>query len=109
MIFVANFILAVMRIVHLAMMVYVWIVIIRSFLSWIPMPSPSLYPLAGLLVKLTEPVLKPIRKLLPPYKTGGLDLSPMILIFFLLFLDSFLFKSVSLYAAQMLRRATGGF
>jgi len=107
MIFVANFLLAVMRIIHLLLMVYVWIIIIRALLSWIP--SPSLYPLAVILVKLTEPVLRPIRKILPPYKTGGLDLSPMLMVIFLLFIDSFLVRSVSLYAAQILRRATGGF
>lgn len=107
MIFVANFLLAVMRILHLLVMVYVWIIIIRALLSWIP--SPSLYPLAVILVKLTEPVLRPLRKILPPYKTGGLDLSPMLLVIFLLFIDSFLVRSVSLYAAQILRRATGGF
>jgi YggT family protein len=107
MIFVANFLLAVMRILHLLVMVYVWIIIIRALLSWIP--SPSLYPLAVILVKLTEPALRPLRKILPPYKTGGLDLSPMLLVIFLLFIDSFLVRSVSLYAAQILRRATGGF
>jgi YggT family protein len=106
MIFVANFLLAVMRIFHLLMMVYVWIIIIRTFLSWIP--APSLYPLAVVLVKLTEPVLRPLRKVLPPFKTGGLDLSPMLVVIILLFIDSFLVKSVSLYAAEILRRATGG-
>lgn len=109
MIFVANFLLAVMRILHLAFMAYVWIIIIRTFLSWIPTPSPSFYPLTVILLKLTEPVLRPFRKILPPYKTGGLDLSPMIVIALILFLDSFLLKSVSLYAAQILSRATGGF
>ena len=107
MIFLANFLLAVTRIIHLLLMIYVWIIIIRALLSWIP--SPSLYPLAVVLVKLTEPLLRPLRKLLPPYRTGGMDLSPMLLVIIILFLDSFLIKSVSLYAVQILRQATGRF
>lgn len=107
MIFLANFLLAGARIVHLLLMIYVWIIIIRALLSWIP--SPSLYPLAVILIKLTEPLLRPLRKLLPPFRTGGLDLSPMLLVIIILFLDSFLIKSVSLYAAQILRQATGRF
>jgi YggT family protein len=107
MIFIANFLLAVVKILHLLMMVYVWVIIIRAFLSWIPVPS--LYPLAVVLVRLTEPVLRPVRKILPHYRTGGLDLSPMLVVVLILFVDSFLLKSLSLYAAQILRRATGVF
>jgi YggT family protein len=48
-------------------------VIIRVILSWI---SPGQYnPVIGLVNKLAEPVLKPIRKFIPPL--GGLDLSPL--------------------------------
>ncbi|MBU1185481.1 MAG: YggT family protein [Acidobacteria bacterium] len=104
MILLANFLQAVARILHLLLMVSVWIFIIRVILSWIPLPSAS--PLTGLLYGLTEPVLRRIRRFLPPYKTAGFDLSPMIAVIFLLFIDSFLVKSLSLYAAQMLHRNT---
>lgn len=107
MIFLANFLLACARIIHLLLMIYVWVIIIRALLSWIP--APSLYPLAVVLVKITEPLLRPLRKLLPPYRTGGLDLSPMLLVIIFLFIDSFLIKSISLYAGQILRQATGRF
>jgi len=36
----------------------------------------------------TEPVLRPIRKLLPPWKMGGLDLSPLIVVLVIYFLRS---------------------
>jgi YggT family protein len=42
-------------------------------------PDPH-NPIVRILYQLTEPVLRPIRKLVPPYKLGGLDLSPLILI-----------------------------
>jgi YggT family protein len=64
--------------------VYIWVVVIRALLSWVS-PDPS-NPLVRILVKLTEPVLRPLRKLLPPHKLGGLDVSPMLAILLLVFL-----------------------
>ena len=104
MIFLANFLLAVSKILHLLLMIYVWILITRAVLSWIPVPA--LRQLAIIAYTLTEPVLKPIRRFLPPYKFGGLDLSPMIAILILLFVDTFLIKSLSLQARYMLRQTT---
>lgn len=97
----ANFILAVARIVHFALNIFIWIVIIRAVLTWIQVPS--LYQLNVILYKITEPLLSPIRKYVPPHKTGGLDISPMILIVALLFVDSFLVKSLVLYARGLLQ------
>jgi len=96
----ANFLLAVARIIHFFFTIYIWIVIFRAVLSWVQVPS--LYQLNVILYKLTEPLLRPIRKYVPPHKTGGLDLSPMILIIALLFIDSFLIKSLNLYARSLL-------
>jgi YggT family protein len=59
--------------IALILTVFLIAVIIRVILSWI---SPGQYnPVIGLVNKLAEPVLKPIRKLIPPL--GGLDLSPL--------------------------------
>jgi len=104
MIFLANFLLAVSKIFHFLLMIYMWVLILRAFFSWIP--SPSLRPLAVILYNLTEPILKPIRRYVPPYKTGGLDISPMILIILIVFIDTFLIKSLTLYALNILRQST---
>jgi YggT family protein len=37
---------------------------------------------------------------------GGIDVSPILVILVILFVDSFLVKSISLYAQQMLREST---
>ena len=87
--------------IHIVLSIYIWIVIIRAVLSWIQ--APSLYSVSVILYNLTEPVLRPIRRFVPPYKMGGIDISPMIVILLLLFLDSFLVRSITLYAQQMLR------
>ena len=100
MILLGNFLLAVSRVAHLILMMYVWVLIIRAVLSWVQVPS--LTPLAVILTRFTEPVLRPVRRFVPPYKMGGLDVSPMIVIIGLLFLDSFLLTSLNLYARQLL-------
>ena len=58
--------------------IYSWVVIIRALISWV---SPDPYnPIVQILSKLTEPLLRPLRKLVPPERLGGLDLTPLILI-----------------------------
>lgn len=55
--------------------IYMWAIIIRALLSWV---SPDPYnPIVRFLERLTEPVLRPIRRLLPPHRIG-IDLSPLI-------------------------------
>ena len=100
MILFANFLIAAGRVIHIAMTIYIWIVIVRAVLTWVRVPS--LYPLAVILYNLTEPVLKPFRRFVPPYRMGGIDLSPFIVILLIIFIDSFLVKSLTLYARQLL-------
>ncbi len=56
--------------------IYSWILIIRVILSWVN-PNPS-NPVVHILYRITEPVLAPIRRVLPPM--GGLDLSPLVVL-----------------------------
>ncbi len=104
MIFFANFLIAVSKIFDVVLMISMWILIFRVVLSWVRIPS--LYSVSVILYHLTEPVLKPVRRFVPPYKFGGIDLSPMIVILLIVFVDIFLVRSLSLYAHQMLREYT---
>ena len=101
MILFANFLNALAKILHIILMIYVWIVIIRAVLSWVNVPS--LYQIHVILYHLTEPVMRPLRRIIPPSRLGGIDISPIIVILIILFVDSFLVKSLSLYARQLLR------
>jgi YggT family protein len=92
------------RILHIVLILYMWIVIFRAVLSWVKVPS--LYPVTVVLHNLTEPVMRPVRKFVPPRALGGLDISPIIIILIILFVDSFLVKTLSIYAQQMLREHT---
>jgi len=66
------------RLILLILDIYTWIIIAAAVISWVNI-SPY-HPVVRLLRRLTEPVLAPIRQLLPPWKTWGLDFSPMIVI-----------------------------
>ena len=72
---------------------YILVVLIfaRFILSWIrPDPyHPTWGPIMRFVYQATEPLLAPIRRLLPA--TGGVDFSPMILLFGLYFIRSFLY------------------
>ena len=59
-----------------------WILIIRAILSWV---SQGYNPVAAVFEQLTEPILRPIRKVIPPL--GGLDLSILVLIIAMQFLQ----------------------
>ncbi len=107
MILFANFINAIAGILHFILMLYIWILVFRAILSWVRVPS--LYQVQVLLYRFTEPVLAPVRKYFPPYKFGGIDISPIIVFVLLIFIDTFLVKSLSLYAQQILQRQTLSF
>jgi len=64
---------------------YIWIVIIASFLSFVR-PDPH-NPIVQMLYRLTEPVFAFIRQKFPFVVMGGMDLSPLVIIFGLQFID----------------------
>ncbi len=79
-----NIILGIAKVLDVALNVYMWVIIIRALISWV---NPDPYnPIIQILTRVTEPVLRPIRKLAPPHKIG-IDLSPLIAILVLIFLQ----------------------
>lgn len=62
----------------LLLYLYTWIIIIRAVMSWMN-PDPN-NPLVKALYLVTEPVLKPLRSLVPPARLGGIDISPILAI-----------------------------
>ena len=101
MILLGSTLAALAKVLHIVLNIYLWIVIFRAVLSWVYVPS--LYQAARVLYRLTEPVMRPVRRLVPPSKAGGLDVSPLIVGLVIVFLDNFLVGSMSLYAQRLLR------
>ncbi len=64
-------------IIGLALNIYSLLLIIRVFLSWLPNIDRT-HPAVQALYDVTEPVLRPVRDVLPA--TPGLDLSPLVVI-----------------------------
>jgi YggT family protein len=85
--FVGNyFIAAIANLVNLVLTAYMWIIIARAIISWV---NPDPYnPIVRFLYRVTEPVLRPIRYRMPA--TMGLDLSPMVVLLAIYFLQQFL-------------------
>jgi YggT family protein len=71
--------------------IYVYILIASAVLSWliafnvVNTRNSAVAIIADVLYRLTEPVLRPIRRFMPNF--GGLDLSPVVLILLLYFAD----------------------
>jgi YggT family protein len=82
-----NFIEALAYVVNLALYVYMWLIIARALVSWV---NPDPYnPIVRFLYNVTEPVLGAVRRRLPLI-FGGIDLSPLLVILAIVFLQRFL-------------------
>lgn len=82
----AYLLVALANLVSLVLNAYMIIIIARALVSWVS-PDP-LNPIVRFLYRVTEPVLRPIRRRLPMQM--GLDLSPMVVLLCIYFLAEFL-------------------
>jgi YggT family protein len=93
-----NFIVAVAKIIDFALTIYMWIIIARAIISWV---NPDPYnQIVQFLYRVTEPVMAPVRRWLP-MRGMGIDLSPIVIILIIFFLQSFLVKSMIELAAYL--------
>ena len=80
-----------MSLVHLLIGIYIWVLVISALLSWFPTTNSSggLATIKNVLSKLTEPVLRPLRQILPRPSFGGvgIDLSVLVAIIVLAFVN----------------------
>ena len=75
---------AVLQVIFAILSVIQWLVIIAAVISWVN-PDPR-NPIVQFLYRTTEPILRPFRKILPPRRTGEIDLSPMLVVLLILFI-----------------------
>ncbi|HUK99879.1 MAG TPA: YggT family protein [Nitrospirota bacterium] len=86
-----NIIIGIARVLEIVFEIYMWVIIIRALISWV---NPDPYnPIVQILIRVTEPALRPLRKLVPPHKVG-IDLSPLIAILIIIFLQYALIKNL---------------
>jgi YggT family protein len=86
----ANLLDAVATILSYVLTIYMWVIIIRALISWV---NPDPYnPIVRFLYKATGPVLIAVRKRLP--YIGGIDISPIIVLLVIMFVQIFLIGSL---------------
>ncbi len=99
----ANFLYAIAYVIKIVLNIYMWIIIGRAIISWV---SPDPYnPIVRFLYQATEPVLSRVRRVLPVM--GGIDLSPLLVLLAIVFLQNFLVTSL-LELVQRLKFGFGG-
>ncbi len=86
-----NFFYALAVVIDYALTLYMWIIVARAILSWV---SPDPYnPIVRFIHNITEPVLYRIRSWIP-VNFGGIDVSPIIVLLAIVFLQKFLVGSL---------------
>jgi len=88
---VSNLLLGAAKVLDIILTLYMWVIIIRALISWV---NPDPYnQVVRFLYSITEPVLSPIRRKLP-LLGGGIDFSPVLVILAIIFLKSFVIRSL---------------
>ncbi|MFQ5630059.1 MAG: YggT family protein [bacterium] len=90
----ANFFEALAKLSELVLTLYMYAVVARAIISWFNVDPYN--PIVRFLHKITDPVLYKIRRFIPVM--GGLDLSPIVLILGLYFLNIFLVSTLYNFA-----------
>jgi YggT family protein len=91
--------LALLQIVDLLLSVLMWIIIIQAILSWlvafnvINTYNDFVRQLLYALDRITEPLYRPVRKIMPDF--GALDLSPMVVLLIIYILRNIILPSVA--------------
>ena len=97
---IAYFLSALATVLDYALVIYMWVVIARAVLSWVS-PDPF-NPIVRFIHNVTEPVLHPVRRWLP-FGFTGIDLSPIVVLFGIIFLRAFLVNSLMRLAQTLLQ------
>ncbi|HAK58786.1 MAG TPA: hypothetical protein DCO77_00145 [Nitrospiraceae bacterium] len=88
---IGNLLMGIAEVLRIVLNMYMWVIIIRALISWV---NPDPYnPVVQILQKLTEPVLKPLRNLIPTYRMG-IDVTPLIAILIIIFLNKAVVQSL---------------
>jgi len=94
-----NFFQAVAVVLDYALSIFMWIIIARAVLSWV---NPDPYNnIVRFINNITDPVLSQIRKRLPVY-FGGIDISPVLAMLVIIFLQTFVVGTLHRLAASFM-------
>jgi len=100
---IGNFIASLANVVSILLTLTTWLIFVRAMISWVN-PDPH-NPIVQFLYKSTEPILEPIRRLIP---TGRIDLSPIIALVLIIFLQGFIVASLKDIGYQLRQKSMKG-
>jgi YggT family protein len=89
---------ALLDVILVVLQIYVWLLIAAAILSWliafnvVNTHNQVVAVIGDFLYRITEPVLRPIRNFMP--NLGGLDISPVILILIIFFIQSVIVRYI---------------
>jgi len=89
---------SILDVILLILQIYVWLLIAAAVLSWliafniVNTGNQVVAMIADFLFRVTEPVLRPIRAILP--NLGGIDISPVILILIIFFIENVIVRYI---------------
>jgi YggT family protein len=89
---------ALLDVILLALQLYVWLLIAAAVLSWliafnvVNTRNQVVAVVGEFLYRITEPALRPIRRIMP--NLGGIDISPVILILVIFFIESVIVRYI---------------
>lgn len=87
----SNFIIALAKVIDIVLTVYLWIIVARALISWV---NPDPYnKIVIFLYRVTEPVLAPIRRIIPRHNLP-IDFAPLIVLLVIIFLQYFLVQTM---------------
>jgi YggT family protein len=93
------FLMAVAKVLDLALSLYMWVVVARAILSWV---NPDPYnAIVRFIHAVTEPVLSQIRSRIPS-SFGGIDFSPIIVFLGVIFLQTFVVNTLKRISFSMM-------
>jgi len=94
----SNFVVALAKIIDIVLTLYMWIIIARALISWVN--ADPYNQIVIFLYRATEPVLRLVRRIIP-FRNVGIDLSPMIVILVIIFLQYFLVETIIQFARNL--------
>lgn len=95
---IGNLVLSIAQLLNMLFTLISWLIIIRAIISWVN-PDPF-NPIVQFLYKTTEPILMPIKRFFH-MQFWAIDISPLIAIFILIFMQNFIVRTLMDFGASL--------
>lgn len=74
---------AILQVLITSLTIYVFVLLAHVIFSWVPRPPEPLLPIRAGVSALVDPLLRPMRRVIPPLRIGGVALDLSIIVLFI--------------------------